>query len=425
MHSKTLIGLAAMALVGEAVAVNVHRHGHQHMHKREVVTDIEVVTDYVTETVWIGGAPTTSTSTSSTKSKAFYTASHRRPSVASVATTSSTTTSSTSTSTSTSSSSTSTSTSTSTSVLPAPTTSSTSVVEQIAIQAAPTTLITSTKAPAETTPVAVPVPIVSISLPVAIVVPTTTTPAPVQTTAASAPATGGNKRGLAYNDKNLLSGFLGGNSKVSWKYGWSQSDDGGTEGIEFVPMLWGLGPNHEPTWKANAEKAIARGSAHFLSFNEPDNAGQANLSPSVAAQKHIELMAPYSGRVRISSPAITNSNIPGEGIDWLKSFLSACSGQCKLDFVPVHWYNQPNADEFLQHLVNVHEVANLPVWVTEFAPFGSDSQINDFLQTVMKELDTNPKYNFVERYAYFMVNAGSLISSGKSLSTIGKTFAFA
>ncbi len=228
-------------------------------------------------------------------------------------------------------------------------------------------------------------------------------------------STGGKKRGLAYNDPSLLPGFLGGNSKVSWMYNWGQSDDSGGLGIEYVAMLWGTGSNHVNTWANNAEKALAAGSKHLLSFNEPDNAGQANMSPQDAAAGHIQYLNPYGDRARIGSPAITNSGNPGEGISWIKGFFSACGGQCKVDFVPIHWYSPADPQGFLQHLLDVYAAVNLPIWITEFAPFGSDDQINSFLQTVMTAMDTDPKYSFVERYSYFMVGQGSLISSGKSL----------
>lgn len=187
-------------------------------------------------------------------------------------------------------------------------------------------------------------------------------------------------------------------------------------------MLWA--PSHASGWTANAESAIAKGATSLLSFNECDNANQCNLDAGSAASAHITYMNPFSGRARIGTPAITNSNIAGEGLDWLKAFVSACGGQCAYDFCAAHWYDHPDTSVFLNHLTAVHQICGKPVWLTEFAPLGSDAQVDAFLKEVMVELDTNPAYSFVERYSYFMAGTGSLLSSSTSLSVYGNTYAY-
>ncbi len=79
----------------------------------------------------------------------------------------------------------------------------------------------------------------------------------------------------------------------------------------------------------------------LLSFNECDNAGQCNMDAASAAQQHINIMNKYSGRVRISTPSITNSGSVGQGVSWLNQFVQACNGQCVYDFCAAHWYNGP------------------------------------------------------------------------------------
>src|SRR5690606_32924921 len=119
------------------------------------------------------------------------------------------------------------------------------------------------------------------------------------TSSTSSTTSGGGwaKRGLAYNDPQLLRPLLGDGSKATWTYNWGQQDDSGT-GLEFVPTLWGLKLDFAETWPANAQKAIDAGSKNLFSFNEPELAEQANMSPQLAAQKHIELMNPFSGKAR-------------------------------------------------------------------------------------------------------------------------------
>ncbi|EPE08790.1 glycoside hydrolase [Ophiostoma piceae UAMH 11346] len=212
-------------------------------------------------------------------------------------------------------------------------------------------------------------------------------------------------------------------TKCSWSYNWGQTaaSDASSD-VEFIPMLWS--PDHSSTWTESANAAISSGTTALLSFNECDNSGQCNLDAASAAAAHITYMNPYSGKAKIGAPAITNSGNAGEGISWLTSFISACDGQCAIDFCPLHWYNAPDAEEFLEHVSNVHAACGKPVWITEFAPIsGSDSDIASFLETVMTALDSDT-YSYVERYSYFMAATGSLLTSSTSLSTYGETFAY-
>lgn len=238
-------------------------------------------------------------------------------------------------------------------------------------------------------------------------------------------ATTGGKRGLAYNSGGLLAPFLGPGTQCTWSYNWGQvADSKAPSTLEFYPMLWGTGQNFVSSWSKNAEKAIAAGVQYFMSFNECDNAGQANLSPSAAAQGYITYMQPYAGKVKLGTPAITNSGAKNQGVDWLSQFLSACNGQCTYDFCAAHWYNGPEPSDLLNHLLSVYSVCKKPVWLTEFAPSGSDDQINTFLLDVMDQLDNNATFSFVEKYSYFMAADGSLLSSGTTLSSYGNTYAY-
>ena len=61
-----------------------------------------------------------------------------------------------------------------------------------------------------------------------------------------------------------------------------------------------------------------------------------------------------------------------------------------------------------------------PIWLTEFGASGTAEEQNTFLETVLPWMD---EQSYIERYAYFMVADGSLISTGTALSTLGNTFA--
>lgn len=417
MYSKTLVALAAASLVGQAIA-GPHHHGLQHAHqKKALVTELVTVTDWVTVTITEGET--------STSARTFYSHSRKYKSRPTLKSSSEST-----------SQSTSESIASSAPAPPAPT------------PADPTTIVAvTTAAPEQNTPPAAEAVPVSSNVAEVVNTPAPAPPAPsttAQPTTPPAPAQEGNgssqsggsnnnnggssgntggsaKRGLAYNNPQLLSRFLSSGTKVSWAYNWGQYDDSGTN-LEFCPMLWGLKLDFAQTWPGNAQKAIDAGSKCLFSFNEPDLDAQANLSPQVAAQKHIELMNPFSGKALIGSPAITNSGASNQGIGWLKQWFDACGDKCAVDFVNIHIYGV-DTNTFLAHLRNVHAAFNKPVWITEFAFDGSDDEINSQLEVVIDQIEHNATYSFVDRYSYFMVSDGHLVK-GNSVSTYGNTFAF-
>ncbi|KAK2072961.1 hypothetical protein P8C59_007278 [Phyllachora maydis] len=164
------------------------------------------------------------------------------------------------------------------------------------------------------------------------------------------------------------------------------------------------------------EFAIDNGAQVLLSFNEPDLASQCNISPEQAAADHQKWMNPFQGKVRISSPAITNAYpSPGNmvGTNWLSAWFAACGGQCACDVVAIHWYNHPDVGEFIQHARDVYAIAQRPVWFTEFQPIGaSDAQIGQFLEDLFQQLASDPSLSFIERIAYFMVSEDNLVPGG-------------
>jgi hypothetical protein len=245
-------------------------------------------------------------------------------------------------------------------------------------------------------------------------------------TGGTSPSTGG-QRGLSYNEASLTNAFAG--QGMTWAYNWGNSP-GGTilSGLEFVPMLWGL--NSVSGWNAAAKSAIASGSTHLLSFNEPDLPTQSNIDPSTAATNHITYMNPLSGNgVQIGSPAITNSasTSPPQGIAWLTEFFTACAGNCKVDFVAFHWYATASSFAYFQQqvqdVISAAAAAGVSkVWLTEFQASGTDAEVEAFMAQALPFLDSTPA---VERYAYFMcaTGAGDLVDSSSSLSAIGQAYA--
>jgi hypothetical protein len=54
--------------------------------------------------------------------------------------------------------------------------------------------------------------------------------------------------------------------------------------------------NHLSGWAAHAEAAIANNATHILGFNEPDNAGQSNLTAQQAADAWMQYIQPVRMR---------------------------------------------------------------------------------------------------------------------------------
>ncbi|WYZ37505.1 hypothetical protein EsH8_II_001011 [Colletotrichum jinshuiense] len=383
---KALSVVASLALAEQALGFNAHRHGHD-----ERAYKVDIVTHWVTVTYVEGEAIPTSTSTSATttKTKAGVPKAQYTPS-----------------------------TTTSTSVVVVPTSTSTPVY------VAPTTTLLTSAAPVASSQAPVVEQAVSVEAVVAAASSTTTSSKAATSTAAST-STGG-KRGIAYNDATKVAPFFTGSCKeCSWAYNWDSSDNGLTEsGINYVPMLWGPIDTHTSRWQANADASIAKGSTHILSFNECDNASQCNLDAASAAAAHVKWVNPYAGKVKIGAPAITNSNIAGEGLDWLKSWVSACdTAGCSYDFCVTHWYSPSDAAQTLfDHIKSVNEICGgKPVWLTEFAPFGTTDQISSFVQTNIPKLDS---ISYLDRYSYFMASDG-VLNSGSSLSALGQVYASA
>jgi hypothetical protein len=284
--------------------------------------------------------------------------------------------------------------------------------------ATPTTSTTAVLVPTTST-TAVPVPTTSFAVAVA---PTTSSTATSTSPAPTTP-TSGDKRGLAYNDISLLSAFVG--SLANWCYNWASTPSGTVPGsFEYVPMLWGLESSFTSLWDAAVKSALASGSTHILSFNEPDLSTQSNIGYQAAAAGYMTYMQPYAGQAKLGSPAVTNGDpASGMGLGYLTNFMNSCHDLgCQVDFITIHWYDTAtNIQYFQDHVTQAYTAGgNRPVWITEFGASGTTQEQQTFLDAVLPWLDAQP---FVERYAYFWVADGSLIS-GTSVSALGETFAF-
>ncbi|KAM0484483.1 hypothetical protein ACHAPX_001909 [Trichoderma viride] len=233
------------------------------------------------------------------------------------------------------------------------------------------------------------------------------------------------KRGLAANDDVPIAQFSGSwngfGSQVNWQYNWDSTTSQKQGWAEFIPMLWGTQSYHTNQWSSNAWYWLNNGgSGHLLAFNEPEQSGQANLSPGDAAAAWRQYMEPFHGHAQLGAPSVSN-----DGYNWLSQFLQACSG-CNIDFIPIHWYNDHTQEGDLENWVNsICALGNgRQVWLTEFQAYGTIDEQSTFLRSAIPFLDNNP---CVYRYAYFGTADNSKVllqNGGPSLSPLGVQYTF-
>ncbi|CAF9925686.1 hypothetical protein IMSHALPRED_006753 [Imshaugia aleurites] len=291
----------------------------------------------------------------------------------------------------------------------------------------------STPTPTTTsTPAAAPTP-----APVAEASPTPS-PAAITTSNTNSGTTTSNsgKRGLAYNPSSGNLDIWSAYSQLTWGYNWNDMPQGLPSQFQYVPTLWGLASVHSGNWDSAVKAATSgAGTNYLMSFNEPDNEGQANMDVGSAVAGFNQYMKPYaSDNVLLGSPSVTNgvgtnsAGIP-QGLDWLSPFLEQCTG-CPISFVPIHWYGCQNGcpvssdvSDFQSHVqsaiaaaVNPATGEKVPVWVTEFQSF---TDPESFLSEILPWLDGE---SGVQRYAYFMATDGILINGG-SVNAVGAKYA--
>ncbi|KAK4699469.1 hypothetical protein P7C70_g6791, partial [Phenoliferia sp. Uapishka_3] len=239
---------------------------------------------------------------------------------------------------------------------------------------------------------------------------------------ASAPVATSTKKGLGFNTASYTNNF-----NLAWAYDWSSRVDATTgklnAGVEYVPMLLTLSclarwNTVNTTWNADASAAIKAGSTHLLGFNEPDLNTQSNITPSDAAAAWLQNIEPFHTQVKLISPAITNGG-PPMGITWMSEFLGNCT-TCHVDAIAAHWYDSAtNFGYFTNYFTDMYKTFGKPIWITEFAGYGTVQQQQDFFNYIIPWMENQ---TFIERYAAFGDFSGTFVNSNGSLTPLGHTY---
>lgn len=207
-------------------------------------------------------------------------------------------------------------------------------------------------------------------------------------------------------------------------------------------MLWGKPSSPTSDYASTWITAIQPNITHILGFNEPDLTYDAssNILPADSADGYKTYMQPFAGRTKVSTPNVLWNNdrswSSGGNYDsrvWMQYFMGNCTG-CQFDFAAIHYYQdcnpsstssasdaQTGADWFIGNVTDAYKAMRLPVWITEFECYGTESQQVAFLQKVLPWLDAQ---KWVERYAYFGAFPGYLVNlNGTGLSALGMAYA--
>ena len=231
-------------------------------------------------------------------------------------------------------------------------------------------------------------------------------------------------QGIALNTARLA------NMNVAWYYDWGYSGISSLDSqYDFVHMIWSdkhiaTDPIPDPPYN------------HILGFNEPDNSGQAKMTP---AQAIANWPAVVARGTFVVSPATAQNPITGQypsgsgNSSWLSQFMA---NNPHVDAIAVHHYGC-NAATLQQLLTDIHNKWGKPIWLTEFAcethdeAMGSGSHpsqadVDAFIGSIKPFLDNT---SWIQRYvwhdaqrgtsALFTVGSGGDDSSSSQLTETG------
>ncbi|HEY4414852.1 MAG TPA: glycosyl hydrolase [Verrucomicrobiae bacterium] len=221
--------------------------------------------------------------------------------------------------------------------------------------------------------------------------------------------------------------------KPYWFYDWGA---GGTSSAnaEYVPMKWTASSGISGV-------AGKKNSTHALGYNEPDSSSQANLTVAAAIT---DWPSVEQWGLRVGAPAVSDSGVSGQGLDWLYSFMSqAATLNDRVDYIPIHFYKCGwNSVQLSNYLAGVYAQTGKPIWVTEFnyganwcdsasSPPPTPAQEATAISQFINVLENAP---FVERYSIYnwvttnremVLDDGTLTPAGILYRDLPTTLAYA
>ena len=244
------------------------------------------------------------------------------------------------------------------------------------------------------------------------------------------------KKGVAFNlgyESSWQERFV--KLNPSWHYSWNwEYKDNYPSGVEFVPMIWGMGGLTQEKIDYLNNLASEGTIKNVLTFNEPDLGDQADMTvdEAVALWPLLETLS-----VPISSP-VTSAPLN----DWMRTFMNeAVADNLRIDFVAIHIYHKNTPSNFIALVEEVYQTYGKPIWITEFAVRDtnattstpnkySEAYVLSFMDEVLNSLD---QLDYVKRYSWFDPNSNNpkyprlatadLISETNVLTALGDFYA--
>ncbi|WWC94959.1 hypothetical protein V866_001811 [Kwoniella sp. B9012] len=219
-------------------------------------------------------------------------------------------------------------------------------------------------------------------------------------TAVSTPTSGGGQTGLGLDDTSWSQ--LANAQGLDWYWNWSYKPFEGMQ-AECVACIWGEVMANE--FIGLGTGGLPQGVQYVMSFNEPDmgaDVGGSNI-PDVAhaASLHQQWTANVPEGVKIGAPAVAR----GGDVKWFTPWVTACGGQCRYDFVPIHFYGVVVEDLF--EYIKSFPAGGKPIWVTEFdcqdfstGEVCDEKKQTDFMDRAIAWFEGEGSA-YVERWAWF------------------------
>lgn len=243
------------------------------------------------------------------------------------------------------------------------------------------------------------------------------------------------KRGVSENVFQYHAQMEAVSHGVSWFYNWGNTLGAyiaNQEFLEFCPMVWSGNYNADNIRKYVQSHPNCK---YLLTFNEPNFKSQANMTPTLAAERwpQVKALADELG-LKIVAPALNYSpDAPYTNpVTWMDEFVKLV-GNDAFDYTAIHFYGGMGG---MQNLATeFHNRYGKPVWITEFCYWpGEMGEVSAASQMsfMVEAVEWLEKTEWIYRYAWFKALEDNranfkLIESGKgedprNLTELGKIY---
>ncbi len=232
------------------------------------------------------------------------------------------------------------------------------------------------------------------------------------------------KRGVSYSfsildDVKLLA------PAVSWYYNWgpdistSLNTLSSESKIDFIPMAWN---GNFDSNRIRSFKNLHPECEYLLGFNEPNLTDQANMTPTVAAQKWVAFATLAKElNMKVISPAMNYGTLAnyGDPIVWLDEFFTLVP-LSSIDGIAIHCY-MGNASAMASYVKRFKKYGK-PIWLTEFCAWDKSitSVANQmyYMSEAVNYLECNTD---IARYAWFIPRGSGAVESYPFMQLVTKT----